>query len=333
MLVARGRAGEGAWMLAASTVGPWGCDHGCTEQHTTDGPAVQCAAGSSPDENGRVAGTGVARRGPVAGTRPLNLTPAHISSPVRGVVECWDGGHLVTVKTGRVCERVGGGRRGLCGAFSVASRRRMLRLMGTLQNGAGALFVTLTYPAEWPGEWARWKRDLDVFLHRLKRKYPGAGVVWKLEPQARGAPHFHLLVFGVEFIPKEWLKAAWADVVDSGDELHRKHGAYVERVRDAKGVRSYTAKYLAKVPVAGLLEASGVDWSKVGRWWGVRWAECIPWADRVLLPLNDRQACRLFRVLRRYLERVAGVKLRPGCPSVSAFLDGGMFLSAIPRLL
>jgi hypothetical protein len=209
----------------------------------------------------------------------------------------------------------------------------MLRMMGTLQNEAGALFVTLTYPGEWPGEWERWKRDLDVFLHRLKRKYPAAGVVWKLEPQLRGAPHFHLLVFGVEFIPKDWLKRAWWEVVGSGSVWHREYGAHVDRVRDAKGVRSYTAKYLAKVPVAGLLEASGVDWSKVGRWWGVRWPGCIPWADCVTLHVTHRQAAKLLRVLRHYLRRVAGVRLRPGLPSASAFLDGGMFLSAIPRLL
>jgi hypothetical protein len=89
--------------------------------------------------------------------------------------------------------------------------------------------------------------------------------VWKLEPQRRGAPHFHLLLFGLEEgLSKDWLSRSWYEVVGSGDERHLRAGTRVEGIRSWRGVMSYAAKYLGK------LESLPKDWlGGVGRWWGV----------------------------------------------------------------
>lgn len=70
-------------------------------------------------------------------------------------------------------------------------------------------FVTLTYPAKFPTV-SRAKRDLKVFQQRLIRRFPGSGGIWKLEPQERGAPHYHLLIWG--FQPLNY----WAGFVKIG---------------------------------------------------------------------------------------------------------------------
>ncbi len=101
------------------------------------------------------------------------------------------------------------------------SRRSRTRLQQTLCSipisavGRGMLFVTLTYPNAYPGDWAKWKTQLHHWRLVLFRKFPGAAFVWKLEPQTRGAPHFHLIVLGVPFMAHEWLARSWYDVVDS----------------------------------------------------------------------------------------------------------------------
>lgn len=128
-----------------------------------------------------------------------------------------------------------------------------------------ALFVTLTYPSEWSDAPAQWKRDLDTMCKRLERRWPRCSILWRLEFQRRGAPHFHLIVFGVRWLPHELLASWWYQTVGSGDERHQKAGTSIERVRSWRHLVSYAAKYVAKVG-----DGSGGAPSLVGRHWGVR---------------------------------------------------------------
>ena len=160
--------------------------------------------------------------------------------------------------------------------------------------GRGALFVTLTYPGQYPGQWSTWKRQLDNWLHRLKRRLPKAAGVWKLEPQRRGAPHFHLYVVGCPFIAREWLSNSWYQTVRSGDERHLKAGTQVQLVRSHRGVLSYAAKYTAKH------QELPSDWQDgVGRWWGVfnRDQLGIAWSWAWLSQPEFWRACRFVRRL------------------------------------
>lgn len=217
---------------------------------------------------------------------------------------------------GAASAAVGGGRRGRVSGYSRASRRRCLRLFASLNRHEVELplFVTLTYPAAFPADPRRWKRDLDVMLKRVLRRWPAAAIVWKLEPQKRGAPHFHLAVFGVGFIERGWLSAAWYEVVGSGDPKHLQAGTQVERVKNWRGVMAYAAKYIGK-------EVAAVDWPEyVGRWWGVAGRANLPelWYHQRL----GRGPWFAFRrVLYRYLKQKGVIMRHSMRRGVTVFLD------------
>jgi hypothetical protein len=131
------------------------------------------------------------------------------------------------------------------------------------------LFVTLTYGREWPDTRHELKRHLDRFLHRLKRKFPKVAAVWRLELQERGAPHFHLLVFGIGFLSHEWVAQAWYGSIGSTDLAVARAGTQVTRARNWTETRREIAKYVAKqshLP-AGLY---------LGRHWGVHNRRYLP---------------------------------------------------------
>jgi hypothetical protein len=169
----------------------------------------------------------------------------------------------------------------------------------------GMLFVTLTYPREWPGDWHRWKRDLEVFLRRVGRTFPHAGAVWKLEPQRRGAPHFHLVVCGVPHIGKTWLSRSWYEVVGSGDERHLRAGTQVEAVQSHRGVISYAAKYATKTAEAPEAWDAGV-----GRWWGTfgRQQLGVCYERQPLSKRGYWRARRVLRAIRRSRDHARGIR-------------------------
>jgi len=186
--------------------------------------------------------------------------------------------------------------RGKVREFSRRSRTRLqqtLCAMPIVHVSRGILFITLTYPNDWPGQWATWKRQLDTWLKRLRRRLPAAAGVWKLEPQVRGAPHFHLLLVGAPFLAKAWLSETWYDVVGSHDPKHLAAGTNVQLANSHRGVLAYAAKYTAKHQE---LPASWRD--GVGRWWGVfnRRGLAIEWRR---LPLWDTEYYALLRQLRQ----------------------------------
>lgn len=170
--------------------------------------------------------------------------------------------------------------------------------------GRGLLFITLTYPGAFPGNWRTWKAQLDTMAKRMRRKFPAFADVWKLEPQKRGAPHFHMLVVGVPFLAKAWLSQSWYEVVGSKDERHLKAGTNIQLARSHRGVVSYASKYTAKH------QELPADWQEgVGRWWGVhnRAGLGIVWKWCRLSQTQYWAACRIVRKLiakrRRSVER------------------------------
>jgi len=193
----------------------------------------------------------------------------------------------------------GGGIRGTVRGFSRQSRKRLIDLIHQVDRSRTGvpLFVTLTYPREWPSDWREYKGHLHTWLKRLERRYPGASVIWRLEYQKRGAPHYHVLVFGVPYLPHKWVSRTWFEVVGSGDDRHLAAGTEVAKVRTWRGASFYCAKYLGK-----LCEFGTVD---TGRMWGVRGTLPI---ELETFALTWHQWHRARRVLRRWLKRKVGLR-------------------------
>lgn len=166
--------------------------------------------------------------------------------------------------------------RGKIKKFTDGSRRRLLRVVNSIDRSKfdpkRVIMVTLTYPKSYPSARAS-KKHLDTFLKRLERAYGRMAIIWKLEPQKRGAPHYHLLLFLTmpyceeSLIP--WVSNSWYEVVDSGDEKHLRAGTRVEQIRDWGGVASYAAKYLGK-------SCTSEGWDFPGRFWGKRYDDMLP---------------------------------------------------------
>lgn len=161
-------------------------------------------------------------------------------------------------------------KRGKVTGFSWRSRSRLMQKIAKLNKRCIPVFVTLTYHEKW-GSPVEVKAHLNSFLKRLFYKFDQAGVIWKLEYQERGAPHFHLLVFGVglldlmQFVPENWVSVA-----DDGNaimlawhrgELKNDNRHCVQEIRSWRGVKSYASKYLGKV-----LDLAEGD--TPGRFWG-----------------------------------------------------------------
>lgn len=190
-------------------------------------------------------------------------------------------------------------KRGKIKGMSAASRKRLFDQLNQIKRKAfaSALFVTLTYPGKWVDDWQQWKRDLQALLKRLFREYPRAATLWRLEFQARGAPHFHFFVFNVRFIPYEQIALWWYEIVNSGDPRHLKAGTEVRRVQNRRKALHYVAKYMAK--------RGESDERYTGRVWGIRGGKYLP----VLLHtvFVDDDAFRMLQsILRDVFQELVG---------------------------
>lgn len=238
----------------------------------------------------------------MADGRVADVSRIYEFEPLRPELIVRSGGSLVRVKSG-LSGAVGGGERGEVIGFSSASRRRLMRLIASLERPARPVFVTLTYPDVFPDELGKWKRDIDVFGKRLARKYGEAGFIWRIEFKERKsgeskgaiAPHFHLLVFGVGYRDLlGWVSNAWWKVVGSGSGDHLRVGTRVERIHSWGGIMRYVGKYIAKV------DEYPEGWS--GRAWGVIGRKNLPWAVEVVIALTQIEATKLIRLGRKMIK-------------------------------
>lgn len=219
-------------------------------------------------------------------------------------------GGLVSVVLPRPGAQVGGGERERITIFSRASRLRLLKMAASLQFEQ-AKFVTLTFSGIPTPQKA--KDALRRFAERLRRRWPSASYVWRMEPQRRGAPHFHLLLFGVRWWPQRSLQATWEAC--TGEE---RSIAHIQLIRSDRQLRNYVSKYLAKVDVPPPFDSgayldndtylhadTGDTWIWPGRWWGVHNRSFLPYFPQLLIRVP--YGAHIWQFKRAMRRKYAGV--------------------------
>lgn len=84
--------------------------------------------------------------------------------------------------------------------FSKHSRRRLFSLITSLDypEYGKPIFISATWHEDFPNSKHDLKTHLDKFHKRLRRNLPPFHIIWKLEYQKRGAPHFHFILFPLD---------------------------------------------------------------------------------------------------------------------------------------
>lgn len=208
--------------------------------------------------------------------------------------------------------------------WSRKSRSRMFRAFSELdygplleRSGIPAM-VTLTLPGDWlpvAPDGKTFKKLVKKFRKRWERAWDlPLLALWKLEFQARGAPHLHIFTIvpdgrtaaGAQF--REWLSATWAAVVDHQDpEEYRRHelaGTGVDyaaglRSRDPRRIAIYFSKhgaFAAKAYQNVVPEPWQAPGCGPGRFWGVWGLKRCAQAVEV----DPRAAVMAARVMRRW---------------------------------
>jgi len=239
------------------------------------------------------------------------------------------GGSMLKMCKGGAGRKFGGGLRGDIKGFSYGSRRRLMLMIARLRRDAELpVFITLTYPADYPDPNVS-KVHLNAFFKRFKRRFEEGGAVWKLEPQERGAPHFHILVWGCELSElMEFVPSMWYEIAGGGDILHLKwhrgelgsgNKHCVQKVKSFRGVWAYASKYLGKTfDVAGW----GKKWT--GRFWGVKSKENVPFGEETRVEVEKCLVVEVMRYQRRFA-KIRGRDMR----SLTIFCDADQWVERL----
>jgi hypothetical protein len=238
------------------------------------------------------------------GMRGPGLSEGHKRPQGGSFIRFVKGGSLITVSSGPGLTNTSSQRgemeaRGQINEYSRKSRMRFRKLVASTLKDCLPLFVHLTYPDEYAFDWKRWKRDLKALWQRIERQWPLASWIWRLEFQKRGAPHFHIFLYGIydklgrQRFKHEWISDVWFEIVGSGDEKHRRAGTRVELIRSRAGAMSYAVGYASK-------SNQTLPGQCVGRYWGVCGRERLPVGEFIQfeIPLRADQAIK--RTIRRF---------------------------------
>jgi hypothetical protein len=231
---------------------------------------------------------------------------AYLSSAVGGSVSTLSFEDTKTSNRLSSHRRLGGGSRDRVRGFSRVSRTNLLRRLASINRGAfkafkgRMIFVTLTYPGEYPQDPVVCKRHLKALRKRLQREYETFAAFWRMGIQQRGAWHFHLLLFVGSSLGsigelRRFISSSWYEVTGKVSEGHLHAGTRVVAVKRWKEATSYVERYLAKVE-------EFPEGLQTGRFWGIWNKELLPirW-ERVEVSLRD--AFRIRRIYRKLARR------------------------------
>jgi hypothetical protein len=128
--------------------------------------------------------------------------------------------------------------------FDADYGKRIARKLSKIGYTEG-IFVTYTLnPRRFPTLHDAYKAEMNGFnkmISAIRKKYPNfKGYVRVVEFQQNGNPHIHVLLFGVDFIPVEWMRELWEEHYKLGTQIN------VKRIDNQKGAIRYLLKYLLK---------------------------------------------------------------------------------------
>ena len=209
--------------------------------------------------------------------------------------------------------RRGGGIRDRVRGFSRASRRNLLRHLASINRSAfrafkgRIIFVTLTYPYEYPEDPEFCKRHLKALRKRLQREFGTFAAFWRMGIQRRGAWHFHLLLFvGPSIGPvgelRRFISSSWHEVTGKVSEGHLRTGTSVEAVMKWKEATSYVERYMAK-------PEEFPEGLQTGRIWGL-WNEELLSVRWGTAEVSLREAYKVRRIYRKLARRKGSGSLR-----------------------
>jgi len=175
------------------------------------------------------------------------------------------------------------------------------------------IFVTLTYPHEYPEDPEVCKNHLKALRRRLQREFGEFAGFWRMGIQKRGAWHFHLLLFvglsiGLIDELRRFISASWYEVTGKVSEGHLHAGTRVVAVKKWKQATSYVERYMAK-------PEEFPEGLQTGRIWGIWNKELLPirW-ETTKVSLKD--AFRIRRIYRKLARRKGSGSLR----SITVFM-------------
>lgn len=208
--------------------------------------------------------------------------------------------------------------RGEVRSLTSEARRRLSATVAKLRRDAPCHFITLTYPGHaenWSPKLSEFgppvplpgprqsKQDLRAYFKWIRRHFPNFSAVWKLEPQERGVPHFHLLAYG---LPDDQalmlsLRNRWYEQVGRGHAYHYAHGFESDYLgTDADKARAYVSKYVAKGDALLLNPDHGAHAGRSpGRFWGLEFRQSLPFSDCITMQIDPDFSAFAIRTLRR----------------------------------
>lgn len=212
--------------------------------------------------------------------------------------------HLINIRRGDVIPE-----------FVGKKRKRMLDAINSWRIPMkNVMFITLTYPKDYPKSWKDWKNDLVIYKRHLQRKFPQAEGFWKLELQKRGAPHYHLVCEIHEEISlsdfRDWNDQLWANIAHYMDTHAGRYACTIKKMRSLREALNYAAKYQTKASYApvdenGEIQTSAALGDSVGRLWGrIGKPDCSP-SETILVKrewaLNNKHVfAELLREMQQY---------------------------------
>jgi hypothetical protein len=195
-------------------------------------------------------------------------------------------------------------KRGKVRGRSESSLRRQREKLHAMRRDEPGLFITLTLHEADPDPDV-FKGWMEAWWKRVRREYEGEHVsnlsnTWVIEPQERGVPHVHLIVWGVPYMDAQKLSRLWHEVTSETSDEHRKAGVDVETAVNQDGkLQSYLAKYMSKTHDGWPGAKPGDPWATPGRFWGFMGRDHLPVAEweETVVQLHQREAEKLIEEL------------------------------------